>query len=147
MKTTKGRLGPWSFYWIRYHNLSEFWGPWSQQMGNPQTSWLPQTFVLLLSRMITSNTNSPALLSSSPFLPVCLMQTYLFFVILFFFSYIATSFVVTCVNKAGNKSIVLVSISGMALIKDIIVQGLGEYSNSLEKILRNCSSFRRFCKT
>ena len=115
-------------------------------MGNPQTSWLPQTFVLLLSRMITSNTNSPALLSSSPFLTVCLMQTTLFFVILFFFSYIVTSFVVTCVNKAGNKSIVLVSISGMALIKDIIVQGLGEYSNSLEKIVRNWSNFRRFCK-
>ena len=59
----------------------------------------PQTFVLPLSRMMTSNTNSPALLSSSPFLPVCLMQTTLFFVILFF-SYIVTSFVVTCVNKA-----------------------------------------------
>ena len=115
-------------------------------MGNPQTSWLPQTFVLLLSRMITSNTNSPALLSSPPFLTVCLMQTTLFFVILFFFSYIVTSFIVTCVNKAGNKSIVLVSISGMALIKDIIVQGLGEYSNSLEKIVRNWSNFRRFCK-
>ena len=54
-----------------------------------------------------------------------------------FFSYIVTSFVVTCVKKASNKSIVLVSISGMALIKDIIVQGLGEYSNSLEKIVRN----------
>ena len=107
-------------------------------MGNPHTSWPPHTFVLLLSRMITSNTNSPALLSSSPFLPVCLMQTSLFFVILFFFfCYIVTSFVVTCVNKAGNKSIVLVSISEMALIKDIIVQGLGEYSNSLEKIVRN----------
>ena len=106
-------------------------------MGNPHTSWPPQTFVLLLSRMITSNTNSPAPLSSSPFLPVCLMQTSLFFVILFFFPYIVTSFVVTCVNKAGNKSIVLVSISGMALIKDIIFQGLGEYSNSLEKIVRD----------
>ena len=106
-------------------------------MGNPHTSWPPQTFVLLLSRMITSNTNSPTLLSSSPFLPVCLMQTSLFFVILVFFPYIVTSFVVTCVNIAGNKSIVLVSISGMALIKNIIVQGLGEYSNSLEKIVRN----------
>ena len=108
-------------------------------MGNPHTSWPPQTFVLLLSRMITSNTNSPALLSSSPFLAPCMPhanESFLCYSV-FFFSYIVTSFVVTCVNKGGNKSIALVSISGMALIKDIIVQGLGEYSNSLEKIVRN----------
>jgi len=61
----------------------------------------PQTFVLPLSRMIKSNADSPALLSSSPFLPVCLMQTILFFVILFFFLiHKVTSFVVTRVNKS-----------------------------------------------
>ena len=42
-----------------------------------------QAYVLPLRRMITSNTESTAFLSSS-FLPVCLMQTTLFFVILFF---------------------------------------------------------------
>ena len=115
MKTTKGYSGPWNFYGVRYHNLLEFWGPWLQKLGSllieptylaaTLASGPTQAYVLPLRRMITSNTESTAFLSSS-FLPVCLMQTTLFFVILFFF-YVAkdmsdkvTCFVVTWVNKA-----------------------------------------------